>query len=262
VYGGSGNLAFLDAAERRHLVGQCGDYLAAMQTADRIIVSTPALKTLAEERSGKPAFVWRNAVDAETRLAAAVARGATSASDDDAIVIGYASGSRAHEADFAEAEAALVALLESDHRVRLQVAGHHRLSPVLQALGPRVTGGPYTGYAEYLGTMASFDINVVPLLQDRFNDCKSAIRFLDAAMVETPTIASRTGDFVNVVNHGTSGLLADGKDAWLPLLRQLVDDQGRRRAMGQAARQSAEGEMAAGQIARGLDAALVREFAA
>jgi glycosyltransferase involved in cell wall biosynthesis len=260
VYGGSRNLDFLDAGERRHLVGQCGHYLAAMRACDRIIVSTPALKTLAEARSGKPSIVWRNAVDAETRQAADMALRARPASDDGLIRIGYASGSRAHEADFGEVESALLALLENDPRVLLHVAGHHTLSPALKAFGSRVTTSPYGDYAAYLGGMAAVDVNVVPLLDDAFNDCKSAIRFLDAAMVEVPTIASRTGDFVNVVRHGSTGLLAGGGD-WLALLRQLTESPGQRRTMGKVARRFAENDMAAARIARDLDPALIAEFA-
>ena len=148
----------------------------------------------------------------------------------------------------------------SGRDVMLDVVGHHTLSPALLKFGGRVTARPYTNYPAYLGHMAGFDINMVPLLQDRFNACKSAIRFLDAAMVETVTIASRTGDFVNVVEHGKTGLLADGKEAWLPLLRDLVASAGKRRAMGKAARNFAETGMSSSHIAAALDPALVAEF--
>jgi glycosyltransferase involved in cell wall biosynthesis len=260
VYGGSRNLDFLAAGERRHLVAQCGGYLAAIKACDRVIVSTPALQELIAARTGQACSVWRNGIDAETRLAASLALESSGRRDDGVVRVGYASGSRAHAADFTEVEAALADLLRSEPKVMLAIAGHHTLSPALAAFGARVEVQPYMNYTAYLSRMAANDINVVPLLQDRCNACKSAIRFLDAAVVAVPTIASRTGDFVNVMEHGRTGMLADGREGWLPVLRELAANADRRRAMGQAARDYAAREMAVARIATGLDGALLAEF--
>ena len=69
--------------------------------------------------------------------------------------------------------------------------------------------------------MMQTDINMVPLVADRFNDCKSAIRFLDAALVGVPTIASRVGDFVNVIAQDRTGIFCEGEYEWVERLGSL-----------------------------------------
>lgn len=263
VYGANRNLAFLPAAERQHLLSQCGEYLAAMRACDNIIVSTPGLGALAEARTGKPCYVWRNAVDAETLHAAKLAlRDRERRTARSGVVLGYASGSRAHGADFAAAEDAIIELLQRNANVSLTIAGHHEVSPKFAALAQRVKIVPFTDYESYVSTVAGFDINLVPLLQDRFNDCKSAIRFLDAAVVGVPTIASRTGDFVNIIDHGKTGLLADGDGSWLLHLEHLAGDAALRRKMGDAARRLALTSQTAVAAARQADATLLAQFGA
>jgi len=263
VYGANRNLAFLPAAERRHLLSQCGEYLAAMRACDNTIVSTPGLRSLAEARTGKPCYLWRNAVDAETLHAAKLAlRDQERQTGKSGVVIGYASGSRAHGADFTVAEDAIIELLKRIANVTLTIAGHHEVSPKLAAFAQRTRIVPFTDYESYISTVAGFDINLVPLLQDSFNDCKSAIRFLDGAAVGVPTIASRIGDFVNVIDHGKTGLLADGEGSWLPHLERLAGDAALRRKMGEAARRFALTSQTAVAAARQADAALLSQFGA
>lgn len=261
IYGSNENLEHLESGEREQLLLRCRQYLAAMRACDNIIVSTPGLKALAEAKCGKPTFLWRNAIDAETMQAAKLAEDARSKRERDAgIVVGYASGSRAHGADFVAAEEAVAALLEKDPDVRLVIAGMHEPSAKLVSFGDRVTFAPFTDYETYIATVAGFDLNLVPLVQDGFNDCKSAIRFLDAAVVGVPSIASNTGDFVNVIEHGKTGFIADGGESWLPLLECLAGDPALRLKTGQAARQFALTEMTAVNVARHADPALLAQF--
>jgi glycosyltransferase involved in cell wall biosynthesis len=77
----------------------------------------------------------------------------------------------------------------------------------------------------------------VPLLLDRFNECKSAIRFLEASIVGVPTIASNVGDFKNVVISGENGILVQSSQEWEESIRQLVTDKETREELGEAARQ-------------------------
>ena len=67
------NLQFLTASERASLLAETDSYRRAMDQCDFVITSTPAMKELASQ-SAEYVYIWRNAVDAETRHWAEVAR--------------------------------------------------------------------------------------------------------------------------------------------------------------------------------------------
>ena len=57
--------------------------------------------------------------------------------------------------------------------------------------------------------LRDLDVNLAPLAPgSRFNEAKSAIKWLEAALVETPTVATPTEPFREAIDHGDTGLLA------------------------------------------------------
>lgn len=255
VYGSNPNLQFLKVEERTSLLSETESYRQAMDSCDFVIASTPGMMELAR-LSSKSVYLWRNAVDAETRHWGEVARNRPSTRAREGIVLGYASGSRAHEADFRMIEEVLPAIFGRFKNLTLAVNGYLKLPQSLSAYGDRIVTAPFTNYAGYLAGMAQLDINLVPLVADRFNECKSAIRYLDAAVAGVPTVASKVGDFVNVVSAGRTGVLVTGKEEWIERLSDLVKDKTLRQRMGQEARHSALTECSTAAIGQGLDRAL------
>jgi len=83
--------------------------------------------------------------------------------------------------------------------------------------------------------MRQADINIVPLLQDCFNECKSAIRYLEAAVLGIPSVTSNTGDFKNLIDSGKNGFLAADQDAWETALTDLIMDKALRLKIGKQA---------------------------
>ncbi len=255
VYGSNPNLEFLTADERASLLSETESYRRAMLRCDFVITSTPAMKDLASQ-SSRFVYVWRNAVDAETRHWAEVARATKPQETDGIVVLGYASGSRAHEADFRLIERPLLAIFDRFDNARLAISGYLNLPQSFAAHASRIVEVPFTSYGGYLASMAQIDINIVPLLPDRFNECKSAIRFLDAAVVGVPTIASRVGDFANVIHADRTGVLADGEEEWIERLSDVISGDTLRHRMAMEARHSALTEYSTDVIAHGLDAEL------
>ena len=57
--------------------------------------------------------------------------------------------------------------------------------------------------------LRTLDVNLAPLAPGSvFNEAKSAIKWLEAALVATPTVASPTEPYVAAIDHGRTGLLA------------------------------------------------------
>ncbi len=74
---------------------------------------------------------------------------------------------------------------------------------------------------------------------------------LEAMACETPVVASAVGGILEVVEDGTTGLLVEPArpDALAAAIRGLLDDPGRRRAMGQAGRRRVEAHFSWASVA-------------
>lgn len=235
VYGENKNLEHIAAHERAHLLASAGVYRAAMQKVDAVILSTTYLQELAYADFGRETYVWRNLVDAAILSIAQNVRREQSTGDRAGIRIGYASGSRAHDEDFRVASDALVRVLEQYEDVELQIIGYAVMPPVLERFKDRIKARPFSGYAKYFAALNQVDINIVPLVNDRFNACKSAIRYLEASLLNVPTVASAVGQFTEVISDGQDGYLVSTHEDWVLALSRLIESRELRLKLGGAA---------------------------
>lgn len=235
LYSRNANLQTLPASLRRNLLRGAALYRRAMLEADGTIASTPVLAELMSAASGRPSVVVPNALDAETLAHAESALAERASRDPSRVVIVYGSGTKTHDADMAVAAPALLRLLADDPRVHLLIVGELTLEPGFAAFADRVARAPFTNFRNYLATLASADISIAPLEDTIFNDAKSNIKLLEAAMLRLPSVCSPAREFRGAVEHGVDGFLARDTDEWYAALRALVDDPARRTAMGNAA---------------------------
>ena len=94
------------------------------------------------------------------------------------------------------------------------------------------------------GLLRDLDVNLAPLESalgggGRFNEAKSAIKQLEAALVATPTVATPTQPFREAVTHGVNGLLAATHEQWVSALDDLLSDPALRSRLGARARRDA-----------------------
>jgi O-antigen biosynthesis protein len=238
-YGQNANLANLKRSLRRDLLKGAVLYRRAMLAADRTIGSTTTLSTLMAEATGKPSDVIENALDAETLSFANDARRATSQCSDagtgtQRIVIVYGSGTKMHDADFGVAAPAILSLMHENPSIVLRIVGELALAPAFAALAQRVERIPFTNFKAYLAVLASSDIAITPLEDTIFNDAKSNIKLLEAAVVGLPLVCSPRREFSVSVEHNVDGFLAETDAEWLDCLRTLARDAALRARIGSA----------------------------
>lgn len=144
---------------------------------------------------------------------------------DDHVGIGYFSGSLTHNDDFELVLPALTRVMEKYPQVQLHVVGELDLPEALQQYKERVVSHPFVDWKKLPSLIAEVDINLAPLEQSIFNEAKSENKWVEAALVKVPTVASNVGAFQRMIVSGETGILCDTEEEWVEQLSRLVEDK-------------------------------------
>lgn len=213
-------------------------YRTTLEMCDAYVGSTEALCAHVTTVTGIPSHRFANGVGQALAQVSdeALARPRTPGP----LRIGYFSGTNTHDADWAAVEPAVVRVLATHPTVELWLGGQLGTGPALEEFGDRVRRLPMLPWYELPHRLRDVDVNLAPLVLDnRFNEAKSAIKWLEAALVETPTVASPTQPFREAVEHGVTGMLATDEESWFEAITTLLDDPLARRRTGSRARRDA-----------------------
>jgi glycosyltransferase involved in cell wall biosynthesis len=213
-------------------------YRTTMELADMFVGSTEALCEHATAVTGLPSRRFANGVG--TLLARASDDAVQRDRSPGPLRIGYFSGTTTHDADWAYVEPAVIRVMADRPDVELWLGGHLRTTPALERFEDRVRRLPFRPWHELPGLLRDVDVCLAPLTEESlFNEAKSAIKWLEAALVETPVVASPTGPFREAIDHGRTGFLAGPQDEWVAGIAALLDDLPLRRRVGSQARREA-----------------------
>jgi glycosyltransferase involved in cell wall biosynthesis len=232
-----GHLAAFDdwpEQERRREADKLARYRETLRACDAAIVTTKPLAGFADRHVARVEVVF-NAVSREmTRLSDRARR---RESPPDVVTIAYLSGTRSHNRDFLEAADAVLWALETYPETRFLAVGKLDLDERFAAWGKRVERLPIQRWQALPKLLSRADINLAPLEPGNpFTECKSCVKYLEAALVGVPTVASPRPDFVRAIEDGRNGLLAEGPEEWREALRRLIELPRVRSDLGQAAR--------------------------
>ena len=153
-------------------------------------------------------------------------------------MIGYFSGqSKVHDEDMATIGPALRDTLDRYPQVTLRIVGGLTLPPELtgNSYRARIEQRDAVDWRSLPEQLAQVDINIAPLIDNPQRRAKSAVKYLEAAAVGVPTVASRLDPYADIV-HGETGMLAWTSDEWRSSLSQLIEDAALRQRIGAAAR--------------------------
>lgn len=139
--------------------------------------------------------------------------------------LGYLPGSRSHDIDFASVLLPLTQWLSKCSSRQLNIVGKlaitgHRL-PAYQ-----VKQAPWVDYFSLPEIINQQNATMAPLSETVFNQAKSHVKFIEAAALGVPTVATPIAD---IAQHKTDGLLlANNAQQWLDSLELAVDEDFRR----------------------------------
>lgn len=139
--------------------------------------------------------------------------------------LGYFSGSPSHANDFAKIASELASLLEEFPAIRLEVAGYMEFPSFLKPFAKRkqIVHTPFVDFITLQKKIAGVDINLIPLVDNEFTQCKSELKYFEAAIVGTPTLATPTYVYELNIENGKTGFLCEEGD-WYPTLKRLYQE--------------------------------------
>jgi glycosyltransferase involved in cell wall biosynthesis len=213
-------------------------YRTTMEQCDGFVGSTAMLCRHATAVTGLPSWRFRNGVGAALGRLSDEALGRPRAPGP--LRIGYLSGTNTHDHDWRYIEPAVADVLESHPQAELWLVGLVAPSPALAAYRDRVRVWPLMDWRRLPTVLRDLDVNLAPMEPgSRFNEAKSAIKWLEAALVATPTVASPTEPYREVIRAGVNGVLAGDHTDWAAAISRLLDDDLARRRLANRARRDA-----------------------
>lgn len=224
----------LPPAQRRKHEAHVRDQRRTLARCDYTLTTTEFLADLLREE--KPVLLHRNALGVEWIEWSAAAEAEVSKRGHQ-VVLGYVSGSKSHDYDFAEVADALAVIMGRYPQVVLRVVGHLEVTPKLAPFRDRIEEVAFIPWEKVPWELAAMDVNLAPLEQENpYCNSKSELKYIEASILGVPTIASRMQCFEHAIRPGDNGLLAGNLAEWHAALELLVADPDRRRKIGEAAR--------------------------
>lgn len=107
--------------------------------------------------------------------------------------------------------------------------------------GVEVENVPWS-YENEIDLLHSMDIGIMPLPNDEWSRGKGGYKLYQYMATGLPVIASPVGINKSIVEHGSTGFLAQTTGEWVKYLTMLGNDSDMRHEMGEAGRKKAENE--------------------
>ncbi len=232
-------LRILDADERALWLEGVHRYRTTLEACHGYIGSTALLCDHIGALTGLPTYRFSNGVGLVTARRSDLAL--RRPRKPGPLRIGYLSGTTTHDRDWQSIEPAVLEVLARHPEAELWLVGHLNATRAVEVLGDRLHRLPMQDWRSLPGLLRDLDVNLAPLELDlgeggRFNEAKSAIKHLEAALVATPTVATPTQPFREAITPGVNGLLATTHAEWVEALDALLGDPALRVRLGARAR--------------------------
>src|SRR5574337_151148 len=197
-----------------------------IREADVVTVSTEPLKRVVDAMHDR-VVVLPNAVDPDLAETIAASRRRDQARTTAMVRIGW-SGSNFHEGDLDCAIDALIMMAKRPD-VQLVFAGWVPERVRREVPAGRLETHPFVPTNNYYHGLAALrlDIGVAPLRENRFNEAKSNLKYLEYSMFGVPTVASPNYPYATTITDGEDGVLVKKNryQEWLRQLTRLVEDR-------------------------------------
>ena len=207
----------------------------ALSICDYAIASTPSLAAAMEKLVlRRKAFVHRNGMGKAHQRSMGLGREVPT----EEVRLFYGSGTKAHNEDFErELVPGLIKLFEKyGRKIRLVIMGYLTLPKSLTPYLDCITClNPIWDIDQYWNVLRGMSINLAVLSPGSVADCKSEIKWMEAAMVGVPSVVTATATYRDVIRDFETGVLIASPKQWFAALDKLVAAPAKRRSIGERA---------------------------
>ena len=172
--------------------------------------------------------------------------------DEDSLILGYFSGSITHNEDFELILPVIVRIMNENSQVKLMVVGELTVPDSLAPLKSRIIVKPFVDWDRLPALIGQADINLAPLVGTVFNEAKSENKWVEAALVHVPTVASAIGAFAACIEPEVTGFLCRTDADWYETLSRLIRDPALRKQTADAARKKVRADHVSAYTASGI----------
>ena len=217
------SLNFLQGTDYVDFDKYSADIKKSMELCDGYVVSTNNLES-AIKRSfpNKPVVINRNVASMEM---VTISLSNHEIHERGTIRLGYFSGSKTHNEDFEGIKEILLDLMKQNENVVLYIGGQIELSPEFNQVKERIEKFDFVSWKKLPDLIAKVDINLMPLEDSFFHACKSENKWMEAALVKVPTIASSNSELTSAIEDGKTGYLCKDLNEWEWKLKKLVENK-------------------------------------
>lgn len=205
------------------IVGRIG---ATLKACDHVIVPNEFLGRQVKQFNEMPIsvipnFLNREQLDVSTDIMAR--KRSSGFANDGHVHVGYFSGSPTHNHDFAIVADALDTLMSSDERIVLRIVGLLDLPPAMSKYRKRIEHHPLQDFVNLQRLIGSTEITLAPLQESVFTNCKSELKFFEAAIAGSITLASPAFSYRGSMQQGVTGYLVD-RSGWAAAIANVANN--------------------------------------
>lgn len=147
-------------------------------------------------------------------------------------------GSSTHNIDFEEVRGHLRRALDRHQNAEFHAIGTN-YAKWMKIPESKCRFTPWISNVPSFFRAIDYNIGIAPLKNTKFNRSKSNIKALECAALGIPIVASHVEPYRNFVQDGVTGFLVEYEHNWGTYLRELIEDESLRLAMGRQARELA-----------------------
>lgn len=198
-------------------------YELIASNSDGFIVTTKSLEKHIKEDFNKPVWILPNFLNKEQEEEShKIIELKKNNYNNTKFIIGYFSGSNSHQRDLEIVESAIIRLTEKYDNIYLKIVGFMKLSDNLESLKKkgRIIFEKFVPFQELQYKIGEVDINIIPLQKHEFNECKSELKYFEASIVNTISVATNNEVYSNLIEDGIDGYLCNEMD-WFEKLEYI-----------------------------------------
>lgn len=202
---------------------ECMEIKHCMKLADVYLVSTEQLKkAVLESFPYAEVHVNRNHASIEMHMLSEKALN-YKYNEDGKFVISYFSGSKTHDKDLELISDVLRNVLDKYSNVELLFGGCIKIPSVLCKYVKRIKKMEFVDWKLLPSLIAQSNLTLMPLECTFFHSCKSENKWMEAALVKIPTIASYNDELAGVINNNIDGVLCKTEEEWEKAICQMIE---------------------------------------